>query len=77
MPMKQRDVDFFRPMWRRVVVTAICVIWAALEAWHGEETWIVITLGLTAYAVWTFFIAFPKDVPVIEDKGENDAPPQA
>ena len=79
--MKERDVNFFRPLWRRLAVTAVCVVWAGLELWHGEQIWILITLGLSAYSVWNFFIAFPKDVPVsapaIESKGGPDVPPQA
>jgi hypothetical protein len=76
--MKDRDVNFFRPLWRRVGVTAVCVIWAGLELWGRDQLWIVITLGLTAYAVWSFFIAFPKDVPAPAGKKEDqDVPPQA
>ena len=61
--MKERDVNFFKPLWRRVAVTAVCAVWAALELWHGEQVWILITLGLTAYAVWNFFITFEKSPP--------------
>ena len=77
--MKERDLNFFRPLWRRVAVTAVCVVWAGLELWHGEQLWIVITLGLTAYAVWSFFIAFDrtpaKAPPVQDDKGDDNVPP--
>ena len=77
--MKERDLNFFRPLWRRVAVTAVCVVWAALELWHGEQLWIVITLGLTAYAVWSFFIAFDrtpaKAPPAQDDKGDDNVPP--
>jgi hypothetical protein len=72
--MKDRDVQFFRPMWRRIVVTAICLVWAAFELWHGEQLWIFITLGLSGYAVWMFFITFPKAVPASESKGGDDVP---
>jgi len=61
--VKERDVNFFRPLWRRVAVTAVCAIWALLELWHGEQVWILITVGLTAYAVWNFFITFEKSPP--------------
>jgi hypothetical protein len=75
--MKERDLNFFRPLWRRVAVTAVCVVWAGLELWHGEQLWIFITLGLTAYAVWSFFITFPKTLPTVENRGDGDVPPQA
>jgi hypothetical protein len=73
--LKQRDVEWFRPLWRRVAVTAVCVVWAGLEALHRDQTWILITLGLSAYAIWTFFVTFPKAPPASE--GSSDAPPQA
>jgi hypothetical protein len=65
---------FFQPLWRRVAVTAICVVWAALELWGRDPTWIMVTLGLVAYCVWTFFIRFPKP-PVTT--GAPNVPPQA
>ena len=75
--MKDRDVAFFRPLWRRVVVTAICIVWAIAELIGHDGLWIAITLGLTAYAVWTLFITFPKDVPPPPPKENADAPPPA
>jgi len=30
--MNQRDVSFFRPLWIRVLVTAIVAVWFVLEA---------------------------------------------
>ncbi len=84
--MKDRDANFFRPLWRRVVVTAICVGWAGLELYGRDPTWIAITLGLTAYAVWTLFITFPKEAPadaateaaaaVPAPTESNDVPPE-
>jgi hypothetical protein len=66
--MKDRDVEWFRPLWRRVLVTAVCVVWAALELWHGEQMWMLITSGLSVYAIWIFFVTFPKTVPVVAGK---------
>ena len=79
--MKDRDVNFFRPMWRRVAVTSVCVIWACLEVWGRDPTWIAITVGLSAYAIWQFFIRFPKEAVAASgpaaEKGKPDVPPQA
>ena len=74
--MKERDVSFFRPLWRRVAVLAVCLVWAGAELIGHDGTWITITLGLTAYAVWTLFITFPKDSPP-PAKENADAPPPA
>jgi hypothetical protein len=84
--LKDRDIQFFRPLWRRIAVIALCAIWAGFELWHGEQLWIVITLGLTAYAVWAFLITFPKeapagagsrDAPAGASKGDDHVPPQS
>lgn len=61
--MKERDLTFFRPLWRRVAVTAVCVLWALFELKGGDQMWVMITLALCAYAVWMLFIKFPKDLP--------------
>lgn len=79
--MKDRDVQFFRPLWRRVVVTAVCVVWAGFEILGRDPTWIAVSIGFVAYAVWALFIRFPKDAPPaaapVPDNGGNDAPPSA
>ena len=59
--MKQSDVEWFRPLWLRVVVTGGLAIWCGLEWFAGDPFWGVLTgLGL-AYSLYNFFIAFPKD----------------
>lgn len=75
--MRDRDIKFFRPLWRRVAVVLVCAAWALLELRGGDQLWIAITLGLTAYAVWQFFIGFPKPAAPEGSKGGDDAPPQA
>ncbi|MGN6101377.1 MAG: DUF3329 domain-containing protein [Devosia sp.] len=80
--MKERDAAFFRPLWRRVAVTAVCAGWAVLELFGRDPMWIAITVGLTAYSVWSFFISFPKDVPPVPGQppkitGDQDVPPSA
>lgn len=55
----------------------VCAVWAALELWHGELTWIAIAIGFLAYAIWVFLIRFPKQVLKASQSGENDVPPQS
>lgn len=60
--MKQNDVNWFRPLWRRVLVTAVVVVWCVWEwVWNQDQFWGVLTAALLAYAVYSFFISFPKD----------------
>lgn len=82
--MNTKDASFFRPLWRRIAVTAFCAVWAVIEIIGRDQMWIFITLGLTAYAAWSFFIAFPKEAPATpaeatptDRQGGNDVPPQA
>jgi len=56
--MKDYEHPFFRPLWRRVAVVAVCVIWAGIEFASGTPFWGVIALGFVAYAVWQFFYLY-------------------
>ena len=55
-----QDHPFFRPLWRRIAIVAATGIWSAVEWFHGETLWGTLTLGVVGYAVWTFFITYPK-----------------
>lgn len=57
--MKQAETDWFRPLWRRVAVTAFVLVWFLWEAlWSKDQFWMLITGAALAYAVWNFFIRF-------------------
>jgi len=56
--MTEKDLIFFKPLWRRVVATLVCVIWAALEWYAAEPLWAMIATGLAGYAYWNFFVKF-------------------
>lgn len=61
--MKIFDVqlEFFRPLWRRVVVVGISVGWAIVEIWIGTPLWAALFAALAAYCIWQFFFVFnPK-----------------
>ena len=60
--MKDSEHPFFRPLWRRVAVVAVCVIWSIIEFATGTPFWGVIALGFAGYAVWQFFYLYkPAD----------------
>jgi hypothetical protein len=53
----EADHPFFRPLWRRVAITLVCAVWAALEWYGGQSMWAWIATGMTAYAVWMFLLS--------------------
>lgn len=62
----------FRPLWRRVAVTALCVIWAAFEWSNGNTFWAILFGACGVHLLWQFFIRFdPADY---EEKPKSDAP---
>ena len=65
MALNQRDTDFFRPMWRRIAVTAVVAAWFGYETlFSKDQLWITITAAGLAYCVWNFFLRYPQDPPV-------------
>jgi hypothetical protein len=73
--MNQKDQDFFRPLWRRVLITAVVAVWCGYETFFSHDTmWIVITSAAVIYCVWNFFLRFPKEEPPAVTP--TDAPPK-
>lgn len=52
---------FFRPLWIRILVVAICGLVAAWDLYNGDYVWALIFGGLSGYAVYVFFVAWGKD----------------
>ena len=75
MPMNQQDSDFFRPLWRRVTVTAVVAAWFGYETLFSKDPlWIAVTSFALLYCAWNFFLRFPKDPPA---SSPPDGPPNA
>lgn len=58
--MTEKDLEFFRPMWRRVVTTLICAFWTLLEVMNDAPGWSLFAAGVTIYCAWRFFYNFPE-----------------
>lgn len=50
------DHPFYAPLWRRVLLPAICAAWALFEFIAGQPIWGFIVGGLGAYAAYKFFL---------------------
>ncbi|MBF9036164.1 hypothetical protein HKCCE2091_18110 [Rhodobacterales bacterium HKCCE2091] len=59
------DHPFFRPLWIRIAVVAVCFGWAAVELSGGNPGWAMIFAAFGAVAVWNFFV-------VRKDPGGDD-----
>lgn len=74
--MNERDTNFFRPLWRRVLVTAVCVVWCGFEVFFSrDQFWMVLSGLAVAYSVWNFFLAFPKDAKPAGAPPDEPTPP--
>ena len=76
MMMKFIDPDhpFYKPLWRRLVIVALCIAWTAFEFWHGEQTWGMIFLAVSAYTACVLIIFFkPKTDVAAEPKTDDPA----
>lgn len=62
--MKFLDVQhpFFRPLWRRVAVVAVCLGWAVFEIVTGSPFFAILFGSVGLYCAYQFFIVFnPSD----------------
>ena len=72
MALKPNDISWFRPLWRRVAVTAFLAVWCAWEwLWNREPFWGVLVGAALAYSLYNFFYAFPKEEPAYEPQSAH------
>ncbi|MHA6692798.1 hypothetical protein [Devosia sp. A449] len=64
MALKQNDLNWFRPLWRRVAVVVFLIIWLGWEVlWNQDSFWSLLVGAALAYSLYNFFYAFPKETP--------------
>ncbi|WP_157014320.1 DUF3329 domain-containing protein [Mesorhizobium xinjiangense] len=51
----------FRPLWVRAMIVVACAAWALVEWANGQTGWALLAAAVTAYGVWSFFIAWRPD----------------
>ena len=52
------QTPFFRPLWRRIAVTGVCLAWAAMEMATGAVMWASLFGAAGLYLAWQFFVVF-------------------
>lgn len=69
--MKDHEHPFFRPLWRRIAIVAVCAGWSIFEFSNGAQMWGMIAAAFTAYAVWQFFYLYnPAEPAPAAEAGE-------
>ena len=68
MSLLDVQTPFFRPLWRRVVVTVVCLAWTAIEISNGAVFWAILFGAAGLYLAWQFFVVFN---PPENDEGRS------
>ena len=56
------QVPFFKPLWLRIAIVAICASWAALETVTGSIGWALLFGAAGLWSAYEFFLVWnPKD----------------
>jgi len=57
--IRDQDLEFFRPVWRRYAVTGVCLSWTLFE-WLvvGSPFWGILTAAMTVYCYYRLFFTF-------------------
>lgn len=63
MALKSQSHPFLDPLWRRILLVAFCAAWAAWEFRNGDQFWSTVTLGMTAYAAYSYLYAYETAKP--------------
>ena len=74
LALKTNDVNWFRPLWRRVGIAVFLTLWLAWELlWSKDQFWAFLVGAALVYSLYNFFYAFPKE----EKPNEQITPPTA
>lgn len=63
MKFIDRNHPFFRPLWRRIAVVAVCLGWAVIEFATLSPFWGVLFAAAGLWAAYEFFLAAGGETP--------------
>jgi len=76
--VKQSELEWFRPLWLRLLVTGLVAAWFAWETFFTkDQLWMIITGAALAYAVWNLFIRYNGKIDKTEGNGNGTDKPEA
>lgn len=62
MALKENDLKWFQPLWRRVAVAVFLALWLGWELLYTQDMfWAFLVGAALAYVGWNFFYTFPKE----------------
>lgn len=74
MALKDNDLKWFKPMWRRVAVAVFLILWLGWELLYTKDMfWALLVGAALAYVAYNFFYAFPRETAVAPLPPADDA----
>lgn len=58
MRLIDTEHPFFRPLWRRIAVTALCLGWATFELVSDSPGWAALFGAIGLYCGWKFLVNY-------------------
>ena len=68
MRRSEADHPFYRPLWVRICLVGVLVLWSILEWTYQEPFWGILTAAAAAWAIWTFLVQYDPDAPAPDVK---------
>ncbi len=78
MKMIDPSHRFYRPLYVRIAIVALCLGWAIVEATTGEPIWGVAVGAVGVYAAWMLLLNYtPSPEEVAAPPPREDGDPEA
>ena len=62
------QIPFYKPLWLRLLIVAVCIGWAVFELSTGSIGWAILFCAAGIWSAYQFFLVWnPKE----EDKGRE------
>ncbi len=71
MKFIEPEHPFYRPLWRRVLLVAVCAGWTTVEFYNNQQVWGLIFLAVTAYAFSRLILFFEPADPAVKPPEEG------
>jgi hypothetical protein len=57
--------SFYRPLWIRLAIVAVCFGWAIVEVTTGEPFWAILVGALGVYSAYKLLLTFTPQAPEV------------